>query len=43
MEEERLRAELAKSKADLQRLKESMSVGNPFLHKNISLITLVPK
>jgi hypothetical protein len=42
MAEERLRAELAESKAELQRVRNSMSVGNPILHKDMSLITLVP-
>jgi len=43
MAEERLKAELAEAKAEVQRLKDSMTVGTPMLHKDLSLTTLVPK
>ena len=43
MAEERLKAELADAKAEVQRLNDSLSVGTPTLHKELSLITLVPK
>jgi hypothetical protein len=43
MVEKRLKAELEEAKAEVQRLKESMTVGTPMLHKDLSLITLVPK
>jgi ribosomal protein L29 len=43
MAEDRLRAELAETKAELQRLRDRMSVGNLILHKDMSLIILVPK
>jgi hypothetical protein len=43
MATEHLRAELAETKAELQRVKDTMSLGNPVLHKDMSLITLVPK
>jgi hypothetical protein len=43
MSTEQLHAELAEAKAELQRVIDRMSVGNPFLHKDMSLITLVPK
>ena len=38
-----LQAELLETKAEVQRLRQTMSVGAPALHKNLSLITLVPK
>jgi len=38
-----LQAELLETKADVQRLGQSMSVEAPTLHKNLSLITLVLK
>ena len=43
MAEERLKAELEEAKAEVQRLKDSVTVGTPMLHKDLSLITLVPK
>ena len=43
MAEAQLRAELAKTKAELQRLKERTSVGTPTIHKDPSLISLIPK
>jgi hypothetical protein len=41
--EARLKQELAESKAELHCLKEHMSSGMHTLHKNVSLISLVPK
>jgi len=43
MADARLQAELAEAKAEVQRLKDRMSVGTPTVHKDLSLITLVPK
>jgi len=43
MAEAELRAELAKTKAELQRLKERISLGPPTVHKDLSLISLIPK
>jgi len=43
MSEARLEAELAEAKLEFQRLKDRIPVGNPTVHKDISLINLVPK
>ena len=43
MAEACLQAELADAKADVQRLKDRVTVGNPTVHKDLSLITLVPR
>jgi len=43
MAEARLRAELEESKAEIQRLKESLSGGPPTVHKDLSLVSLVQK
>ena len=43
MVEAQLRAELAETKAELQRLKERISVGSLTVHKDLSLISLIPK
>jgi len=43
MADARLHAELAESKAEIQKLRQRMSLGAPTIHKDISLITLVPK
>ena len=43
MTEARLRAELEESKAEVQRLKESLSGGPPTVRKDVSLVSLVPK
>ena len=40
---DRLQTELAEMKMELQRLRESMSHGTPTLHKDLSLVTLIPK
>ena len=40
---DRLQAELAEAKAELQRLRERVSVGTPTVHKDLSLISLIPK
>jgi len=37
-----LLAELQESKAEIQRLKERMYLGAPTIHKDLSLITLIP-
>jgi hypothetical protein len=39
----RLQTELAESKAEIQRLKERLLVGVPAVHKDLSLIALIPK
>jgi hypothetical protein len=36
-------AELAETKPQLQRLREQVSVGTPTVHKDLSLIYLVPR
>ena len=38
-----LQTELAETKAELQRMRERASVGTPVVHKDLSLISLVPK
>ena len=43
MPEARLQAELAEAKAEIQRLRERVSKGMPSVHKDFSLISLVPK
>jgi hypothetical protein len=46
MAEARLRDEILGAKAEIQRLRESissMSVGSPIVNKDLSLVTLVPK
>ena len=43
MAEARLQAELAETKAEIQRLRERFSIGMPTVRKDMSLISLVPK
>ena len=46
MAEARLQTEVLETKAEVQRLRESkasMSVGAPIVHKDLSIVTLVPK
>ena len=43
MSEARILSELTETKDELQRLKERMSIGTPTVHKDLSLISLVPK
>jgi len=43
MAEQRLQAELAESKMEIQRLRERLSIAMPTVHKDLSLISLVPK
>jgi len=43
MAEAQLQAELTETKAELQRLKERISVGTPRIRKNLSFISLVSK
>jgi hypothetical protein len=43
MADAKLQAELKKSKAEIVRLRERMSMGLPTVHKDLSLISLVPK
>jgi hypothetical protein len=43
MEKARLQAELAESKAEIQRLREHISMGTPTVHKDLSLISLIAK
>jgi hypothetical protein len=43
MAEARLQAELADAKAEVKQLKDRVPVGTPTVHKDLSLITLVPK
>jgi hypothetical protein len=39
----RLQNELAETKAELQRLRQSMHSREPIAHKDLSLVSLVPK
>ena len=43
MAEARLFPELQETKAELQRLKERVFSGTPTVHKDLSLVSLVPK
>jgi hypothetical protein len=43
MAEARLQNELAETKAELNRLRESLHRGAPTVHKDLSLVSLVPK
>ena len=43
MAEARLLEELNKSKIEVARLKERLSVGTPTVYRDLSLISLVPK
>jgi hypothetical protein len=43
MHDARWQAELLETKNELQRLKERMSLGTPTVHKDLSLISVVPK
>jgi hypothetical protein len=40
---DRLQAGLAETKAELQRLRKRVSVGTHTVHKDLSLISLIPK
>ena len=43
MQEPSLQAQLLESKAEITRLRERLSIGTPKVHKDLSLISLVPK
>jgi len=43
MDEERLKAELLETRNELQRLRNSISVDQPNLHTDLSMIALIPK
>ena len=43
MTEIHLQAELAETKAEIQRLRERVCTGTPTVHKDLSLISSVPK
>jgi len=43
MSEARLKQELTESKAELDKIREQMSSGTHTVHKDLSLISLVPK
>ena len=43
MTEVRSREELAESKAEVQRLRERLSIGMPTVRKDLSLVSLIPK
>ena len=43
MTDARVQAELAETKIELQRLRQSISSGKPTLHKDLSLLTLISK
>ena len=38
-----LQVQLEESKQEIQRLRERLSLGNPTVHKDLSLVSLVPK
>jgi hypothetical protein len=43
MQEQSLQAQLAESKAEVARLRDRLSVGVPTVHKDLSLVSLVPR
>jgi hypothetical protein len=43
MTDAKLQAELAESKNEIQKLRERLPMGTPTVHKDFSLISLVPK
>jgi hypothetical protein len=43
MAEARLQNELFEDRNEIKRLPDSMSIGTPTFHKDMSMITLVPK
>ena len=43
MADAKFQAELSETRNEVQRLKEHMSLGAPTVHKDLSLISLVPK
>ena len=43
MTDARLQAELAESKNEIRKLRERLSMGTPTVHKDLFLISLVPK
>ena len=43
MTDARLQAELEESKQGIRRLRERSSLGTPTVHKDLSLVSLVPK
>jgi hypothetical protein len=43
MSETRLQIELAEARAEIQRLRERLSLGKPTVHTDLSLVPLVPK
>jgi hypothetical protein len=43
MQETSLQAQLAESKAEVARLRDRLSIGVPTVHKDLSLVSLVPK
>lgn len=43
MQDPRLQSELTEAKAEIVRLRERLSLGTPTVHKDLSLISLVPK
>ena len=40
---DRLQAELAQTRLELQQLKERMEMGSVTVHKDLSLVSLIPK
>ena len=43
MDSAKLQAKLAETKAELERLKESLTIATPVVHKDLSLVSLVPE
>ena len=43
MFQEKLLSDLQESRAEIQRLRDRLSIGTPTIHKDLSLISLIPK
>jgi hypothetical protein len=43
MSQEKLLSDLQESRAETQRLRDRLSIGTPTIHKDLSLISLIPK
>ena len=43
MSQEKLLSDLHESRAEIQRLRDCLSMGTPTIHKDLSLISLIPK
>ena len=43
MSQEKLLSDLQESRAEIQRLRDRLFIGTPTIHKDLSLISLIPK